>query len=90
MTWAAIMVTASATTGLTLPGMMLLPGCRAGSAISLRLQASIEHAPDELRHELTETKRLAGQAMEDYQAGRFGALFEQAIELVAFAENGLQ
>src|SRR5581483_10087780 len=35
------------------------------TAVSLRLQASIEHAPDDLRHELTETKRLAGQAMEE-------------------------
>jgi len=38
------------------------------TAISLRLQASIEHAPDGLRHELTETKRLAGQAMEELLA----------------------
>ena len=36
MTCAAIMVTDSATTGLTLPGMMLLPGCNAGSAISAK------------------------------------------------------
>jgi two-component system sensor histidine kinase UhpB len=35
------------------------------TAVSLRLQASIEHAPLELRRELTETKRLAGQAMEE-------------------------
>jgi len=35
------------------------------TAVSLRLQASIEHAPAELRRELTETKRLAGQAMEE-------------------------
>jgi two-component system, NarL family, sensor histidine kinase UhpB len=35
------------------------------TAVSLRLQASIEHAPVELRRELTETKRLAGQAMEE-------------------------
>jgi len=34
ITWAAIMVTDSGTTGLTLPGMMLEPGCKAGSAIS--------------------------------------------------------
>ena len=34
MTCAAIIVTASGTTGLTLPGMMLLPGCSAGSEIS--------------------------------------------------------
>jgi two-component system sensor histidine kinase UhpB len=38
------------------------------TAVSLRLQASIEQAPDELRHELTETKRLAGQAMEELLA----------------------
>jgi two-component system sensor histidine kinase UhpB len=38
------------------------------TAVSLRLQASIEHAPDELRRELTETKRLAGQAMEELLA----------------------
>jgi two-component system sensor histidine kinase UhpB len=38
------------------------------TAVSLRLQASIEHAPEELRHELTETKRLAGQAMEELLA----------------------
>src|SRR5207302_10350036 len=38
------------------------------TAISLRLQASIERAPDELRRELTETKRLAGQAMEELLA----------------------
>ncbi len=30
------MVTDSGTTGLTLPGMMLLPGCSAGSAISAK------------------------------------------------------
>jgi two-component system, NarL family, sensor histidine kinase UhpB len=35
------------------------------TAVSLRLQASIEHAPEELRHELTETKRLSSQAMEE-------------------------
>jgi len=35
------------------------------TAVSLRLQASIEHAPPTLRRELTETKRLAGQAMEE-------------------------
>jgi two-component system sensor histidine kinase UhpB len=38
------------------------------TAVSLRLQASIEHAPNELRRELTETKRLAGQAMEELLA----------------------
>jgi two-component system sensor histidine kinase UhpB len=38
------------------------------TAISLRLQASIEHAPNELGRELTETKRLAGQAMEELLA----------------------
>ena len=35
------------------------------TAVSLRLQASIEHAPPTLRRELSETKRLAGQAMEE-------------------------
>jgi two-component system sensor histidine kinase UhpB len=35
------------------------------TAVSLRLQASIEHAPPELRRELTETKRLSRQAMEE-------------------------
>jgi two-component system sensor histidine kinase UhpB len=35
------------------------------TAVSLRLQASIEHAPVELRKELSETKQLAGQAMEE-------------------------
>ena len=35
------------------------------TAVSLRLQASIEHAPPTLRRELMETKRLAGQAMEE-------------------------
>jgi two-component system, NarL family, sensor histidine kinase UhpB len=35
------------------------------TAVSLRLQASIEHAPPTLRRELNETKRLAGQAMEE-------------------------
>ena len=38
------------------------------TAVSLRLQASIEHAPQELRRELTETKRLAGQAMKELLA----------------------
>jgi two-component system sensor histidine kinase UhpB len=38
------------------------------TAVSLRLQASIEHAPPELRAELTETKRLAAQAMEELLA----------------------
>jgi two-component system, NarL family, sensor histidine kinase UhpB len=35
------------------------------TAVSLRLQASIERAPPDLRRELTETKRLASQAMEE-------------------------
>src|ERR1700727_2563463 len=35
------------------------------TAVSLRLQASIEQAPPELRKELTETKRLSSQAMEE-------------------------
>jgi two-component system sensor histidine kinase UhpB len=35
------------------------------TAVSLRLQASIEHAPPGLRKELVETKRLSGQAMEE-------------------------
>ncbi|HTX13041.1 MAG TPA: sensor histidine kinase [Solirubrobacteraceae bacterium] len=38
------------------------------TAVSLRLQASIEHAPAPLRRELNETKRLAGQAMEELLA----------------------
>ena len=35
------------------------------TAVSLRLQASIEQAPPQLRRELAETKRLAGHAMEE-------------------------
>jgi two-component system sensor histidine kinase UhpB len=35
------------------------------TAVILRLQASIERAPHELRKELLETKRLSGQAMEE-------------------------
>jgi two-component system sensor histidine kinase UhpB len=35
------------------------------TAVSLRLQASIEQAPPELRRELAETKRLSSQAMEE-------------------------
>ena len=35
------------------------------TAVSLRLQASIEQAPPDLRRELTETKRLSSQAMEE-------------------------
>jgi two-component system, NarL family, sensor histidine kinase UhpB len=38
------------------------------TAVSLRLQASIQQAPPELRRELTETKRLASQAMEELLA----------------------
>jgi two-component system sensor histidine kinase UhpB len=38
------------------------------TAVSLRLQASIEHAPPALRGELTETKRLSAQAMEELLA----------------------
>jgi two-component system sensor histidine kinase UhpB len=38
------------------------------TAVSLRLQASIEHATPELRRELSETKRLATQAMEELLA----------------------
>jgi two-component system sensor histidine kinase UhpB len=34
------------------------------TAVTLRLQASIEHAPAELREELAETKRLSSQAMD--------------------------
>src|SRR5436305_10765381 len=35
------------------------------TAVSLRLQASIERVPPQLRRELTETKRIATQAMEE-------------------------
>jgi two-component system sensor histidine kinase UhpB len=35
------------------------------TAVSLRLQASIEHAPPDLQPELIETKRLSSQAMEE-------------------------
>jgi two-component system sensor histidine kinase UhpB len=38
------------------------------TAVSLRLQASIERAPVELRRELNETKRLASQAMQELLA----------------------
>ena len=38
------------------------------TAVSLRLQASIENAPPELRRELIETKRLASQAMDELLA----------------------
>jgi two-component system sensor histidine kinase UhpB len=38
------------------------------TAVSLRLQASIERAPADLRRELTETKRLSIQAMEELLA----------------------
>jgi two-component system, NarL family, sensor histidine kinase UhpB len=38
------------------------------TAVSLRLQASIEQAPPELRRELRETKRLSSQAMEELLA----------------------
>ena len=38
------------------------------TAVSLRLQASIEHAPPEMRRELTETKRLSAQAMQELLA----------------------
>ncbi len=38
------------------------------TAVSLRLQASIEQAPPELRRELAETKRLSSQAMEELLA----------------------
>jgi two-component system sensor histidine kinase UhpB len=38
------------------------------TAVILRLQASIERAPHELRKELLETKRLSGQAMEELLA----------------------
>jgi two-component system sensor histidine kinase UhpB len=38
------------------------------TAVSLRLQASIEQAPPELRRELAETKQLSSQAMEELLA----------------------
>jgi two-component system sensor histidine kinase UhpB len=38
------------------------------TAVSLRLQATIEQAPPQLRRELTETKRLTSQAMEELLA----------------------
>jgi two-component system sensor histidine kinase UhpB len=38
------------------------------TAVSLRLQATIEQAPPELQRELAETKRLSGQAMEELLA----------------------
>jgi two-component system sensor histidine kinase UhpB len=38
------------------------------TAVSLRLQATIEQAPDDLRQELVETKRLATQAMQELLA----------------------
>jgi two-component system sensor histidine kinase UhpB len=38
------------------------------TAVSLRLQASIERSPPDLRRELSETKRLASQAMDELLA----------------------
>jgi two-component system sensor histidine kinase UhpB len=38
------------------------------TAVSLRLQATIEQAPSELKRELVETKRLSGKAMEELLA----------------------
>jgi two-component system, NarL family, sensor histidine kinase UhpB len=38
------------------------------TAVSLRLQATIEQAPPELQRELSETKRLSGKAMEELLA----------------------
>ena len=38
------------------------------TAVSLRLQASLEQAPPDLRRELAETKRLSGRAMEELLA----------------------
>jgi two-component system sensor histidine kinase UhpB len=38
------------------------------TAVSLRLQAAIEQSPPELRRELTETKRLSSQAMDELLA----------------------
>jgi two-component system sensor histidine kinase UhpB len=38
------------------------------TAVSLRLQATIERAPPELRRELTESKRLSSQAMDELLA----------------------
>jgi two-component system sensor histidine kinase UhpB len=38
------------------------------TAVSLRLQATIEQAPPELQRELAETKRLSGKAMEELLA----------------------
>jgi two-component system sensor histidine kinase UhpB len=38
------------------------------TAVTLRLQATIERAPDELRRELLETKRLSSQAMDELLA----------------------
>src|SRR5207302_5413957 len=38
------------------------------TAVTLRLQASIENAPPDLRRELVETKRLASQAMDELLA----------------------
>lgn len=38
------------------------------TAVTLRLQASIEQAPPELRRQLTETKRLSSRAMEELLA----------------------
>jgi two-component system sensor histidine kinase UhpB len=38
------------------------------TAVSLRLQASIERSPPDMRRELTETKRLASQAMDELLA----------------------
>ena len=38
------------------------------TAVSLRLQASIENSPPEMRRELMETKRLSSQAMEELLA----------------------
>jgi two-component system sensor histidine kinase UhpB len=38
------------------------------TAVALRLEASMQHAPPDLRRELVETKRLAGQAMDELLA----------------------
>ena len=82
ITCAAIMATASGTTGLTLPGMMLLPGCSAGQRnFAEARQRSAVHPAQVIRYfhethakdlELSgqfHRRVLAGQCLEIVVAG---------------------
>ena len=75
MTCAAIIATASGTTGLILPGMMLLPGCSAGRVISARPASRatvhpaqiVGHLHQDDRENLEISRQFDGRVLRGYR-----------------------